>query len=191
MSALTFQSVLNNTGFHQSNCYDIKVNIPGNSKLVANLARYKITPQVVSQMFSTCCYQVSPNVGTIQTSNVRTYGEPYEVPYGKSYDPVNFGFYMDNDGLMYRILEIWYETIFNSSTRTLGYLNDYACDIEIIFTKRGTNSGSSSTEFMRIVLEKAYPKIISTIPLSGMSSNTITQFDTTFAYRRALYYCYV
>lgn len=190
-----FKNVLNSKGFHQINCYDLELSLPRNMSNIAS--KLGVKPRDLMDLFSVCCYQVQPTVGTIQTATVRTYGEPYEMPSGKTYESINLGFYYDNGGVLYRFLNEWYNSIFNPETRTMGYLEDYAGTLTIDFTKRGAKDSEALESFFGFLLVEGdnvvnkveytdfFPKSISAIPLNGMSNNAPTQFDVTFNYRRA------
>ena len=191
----TFKNILNSKGFHQANCYDVELSLPRNMGEIASKIGAK--PRDLMDLFSVCCYQVQPAVGTLQTATVRTYGEPYEMPSGKTYESLNLGFYYDNGGLLYRFLNEWYNSIFNPETRTMGYLEDYAGTLTIDFTKRGATDNESLESFFGFLLTKGenivnkieytdfFPKAISAVPLNGLSGNTLTMFDVSFNYRRA------
>lgn len=191
----TFKNVLNQKGFHQINCYDIELALPRNARRIAS--KIGSTPRELMDLFSVCCYRLEPSVGTIQMATVRTYGEPYEMPSGKTYESINMGFYYDNGGVLYRFLNEWYNSIFNPYNRTLGYLEDYAGTLTVDFTKRGAKDSEALESFFGFLLYKGenvvnqikytdfFPKSISAIPLNGMSNNAPTQFDVTFNYRRA------
>lgn len=190
-----FKNVLNNSGFHTPNNYDIELGLPSKiSKLAYNVG---ISNRDLLDLFSVCCYQVQATVGTIQTSTVRTYGEPYEIPSGKTYEGLTLSFYLDNNGKLYKFLNEWYNAIYDPYTRTMGYLEDYAGTLTIDFTKRGAIDSQALETYLaflrikgnnivnKIVYTDFYPKSIASVPLSGMSNNTPTQFDVGFSYRRA------
>lgn len=191
----SFKNVLNDSGFHMTNCYDIELGLP--TKISKLASKLDISNRDLLDLISVCCYQVQASVGTIQTATVRTYGEPYEMPSGKSYEGLTLSFYLDNGGKLYRFFNEWYNAIYNSRTRTMGYLEDYAGTLTLDLTKRGAADSEALETFLaflqiegnnivnKIVYTDFFPKSISPIPLSGMSGNTATQFDVGFNYRRA------
>lgn len=192
----TFRTCLETRGMHHVNYYEPYMVFPNTSEFNSKLTALPLLQRGAldaSRYFSRYCYQINPNLGTIQTTQVKTYGEHYEMPYTKSYNNLTASFYLDNDGIMYQIFSVWMECIFNTKTRTIGYLEDYAGTLSLTLRRpsRPEDLPSSSltpqltnTETV-IVYESIYPKEISPLPLSGMVGQTPTQFDVTFAYRRA------
>jgi hypothetical protein len=193
-----FKSLVSFSGIHQTNFYDAIMIFPSTSDFDARIKSFGWLGGTTdaSRHFTKLCYQVNASLGSIQTAQVRTYGEHYEMPYTKSYGNIMASFYLDNDCLMYKIFNVWMECIYNTKTRTVGYLDDYAGTLYLTLRRpaRPTHLRPTLVSFLTeppsdneavIVYDYIYPKEISPLPLNGMSGQTATQFDVTFAYRRS------
>ena len=78
------------------------------------------------------------------------------------------------------IFEAWMDNIVNSTTGTVNYYNNYIGDIMITLEK------SDGTKVYDIMVREAYPKVVSTVPLSYSSSGNVLQ-NIIFSFKKYEY----
>lgn len=115
---------------------------------------------------------------SLMTSEMRTFGEISETPYGVVYDPVQLSVVMDNLGTARKFIDDWSNQVFNRSDRTLGYLRDYARTVTIDLIDRSEDHNTVYS----VTLHDAYPKTIDSIPLSHSGSDLV-KVNITLSYR--------
>ena len=178
-----FKAFFNATGIHTTNKYDVRLKLSPHMNTI--FTREKFTPHEINDIISFTLTNVTIPNGAINTTAIRTYGENFEMPYSKSYDRSNGTDYLDNNGRIHKLYNIWMKEIYNPYTRTVGYNSDYACDISLLLYRRVHRGGMYVHEpFIEITMEKAYPKAMNPFSMQGLSSNAPTQFDVTMVCRR-------
>lgn len=103
---------------------------------------------------------------------------PKQLPYFVEYDEITFTFYCDTEYSVRDYFDIWFDTVFNTHSKTVNYYNEYVSNINIytLDTEGNINYG--------VVLEEAYPIAINEVELSYASQNEIQEISVTFAYKK-------
>lgn len=113
---------------------------------------------------------------TIMTTEMRTFGESREAPYGVTYPPVQLSVILDNKAGATTYFDWWSKLVFDRETRTSGYYKDYAREVNIILTDKNDDP------IRKVTLIEAYPKTIGDIQLD-YSNKDIIRLPITLAYR--------
>ena len=128
----------------------------------------------------------------------KVYGPGREMPYGRSYTPVNMTFYLDAGYILKEFYESWQGMIFNDKTSHMTYYNEYTTNVHILaldmregrFGTRGSfleNVGTLQNSIIQAryqcTLEECYPKTIAEIPL-GAATNDVARLNVQFQYRK-------
>ena len=119
---------------------------------------------------------------TLMTTEMRTFGEVREAPYGITYPPVQISAILDNSSKAKQYFDYWSNLVFDRKTRTSGYYKTsgttpgYARDIDIILTDK------ADTPIYKVRLFEAYPKSVSDIALD-YSNKDIIRLQVSMAYR--------
>lgn len=123
-----------------------------------------------------CDQVVIPGVN-IMAADIRVYGELTESPYGVTYQPASLSVILDNDSSAKEFFDEWSNDVFDRTTRTLGYYNDFVRDVVVTLTDKEDNPIS------KIRMIEAYPRTISDMQLDYSSSNIIRlTVSLTFKY---------
>lgn len=167
-------------GIHKSNHYRLFIQPP--KKVLERLSKkYGYSPNEIVNALDNLCINFNLPNGTLSTAGVRTMGEVREMPYDKIYDQASFTFYLDANGMSYKIFREWMNTVYDPSTKIYGYYSDYVSNIGVVLYEHGYSNGTVVGQgVMSTELREAYPTTISPITLTGLSGNTPTQFDVTF-----------
>lgn len=113
---------------------------------------------------------------TLMTTEMRTFGEVREAPYGITYPPVQISAIVDNNSESKLFFDNWANQVFDRETRTSGYYKDFIKDIDIVLTDKG------DTPIYKVKLYEAYPKTVSDIQLD-YSNKDIIRLQVSLAYR--------
>jgi hypothetical protein len=116
----------------------------------------------------------------IMTQELRTMGEPSEIPYGISYMPVNMTFIVDNNFNAKAYFAEWMNLVYNKRTRTVGYYDDYAKSKTVTIEaldKKGNIIWS-------VKLLEVYPKAVDSINFNNSNHETL-KLNVQFAYKFA------
>lgn len=112
----------------------------------------------------------------IMTRDVRIFGEATEMPYGITYPTIMLSFIEDANNSVRKYWHNWMEMVFNKTTRTLGYYNNYAKPIDFeTFDRIGTS-------IFNMKLQEAYPKSIDTVQMQS-GNNSIVKLNVTIIYK--------
>lgn len=131
------------------------------------------TPRI-AELF---CDSVNLPGMNIATMPSRFYGDPREMPYERSFDPVTMVFLIDSDMRIKNLFDRWMESIIRPTTRTINYYKNYITDINITVLKV-----NETDEPYKVQLFEAYPKTIGAIQM-GNDSRDVMRLPVTFAYR--------
>ena len=101
------------------------------------------------------------------TNEIRTTGEISEMAYGITYPSLTFEFLVDNEFGARKFFEDWLDKVFNRTTRTVGYYNDYVKQIDLIVLDRHEDPIYS------IRLHQAYPKSVNSMEFSDSGQDFI------------------
>lgn len=130
-----------------------------------------------TRLLTTFCDAVNlPGMNYASTPN-RFYGDPYEMPYERMFDPVTLSFYMDAGFELKAGFDKWISQIINPTNHEINYYKNYTRDIEI----RVLNIDEWQSPYM-VTLFEAYPKSINSIQLDA-ASRDVMKFTVTMQYR--------
>lgn len=129
-----------------------------------------------ARLLSLFCDAVNLPGMNIATTPNRFYGDAYEMPYERMFDPVTLSFYMDSGLELKTGFDIWMARIINPETRELNYYKNYVQDIEI----RVINVDESEPYGLK--LYEAYPKSINSIQLDA-TGREVMKLQVTMQYR--------
>jgi hypothetical protein len=118
-----------------------------------------------SKLVSWFCEVTSLPGMNIATSPQRIFGEIRQMPYERMFDPVTMSFYVDGDMEVKAAFERWIHLIFNQTSRTINYYENYVRDISIT-----VKDVEDNTPYI-LTLKEAYPKSIQSIQLSAESKD--------------------
>lgn len=93
------------------------------------------------------------------TTELRTFGESREVPYGATYQPIEFSFILDHDLRVKQYFEDWMNLVFDRRSRMIGYRLDYIREIGVYLSDKKGNI------VHKVTLHECYPKILQDIAL--------------------------
>lgn len=77
------------------------------------------------------CYAASIPGQTLATSDFRTYGPNYKMPYQTNYQDLNLEFYCNGDMEQKKIFDYWMAQIHNPNSNNINYFDRYKCRIFI------------------------------------------------------------
>jgi len=159
-----FISEVKNRGLARSNRFEMFVPFPTTST------------SITSRIGLLFCEATSLPGMTISTATYRFYGEPREMPYERTFDPITVTFYVDTKLDMRRQFEQWMGAIINPTSRTVQYHDSYVRPLYIRALDLNNNAQYEMT------LYEAYPKAIDAIPLN-QGSRDVMRINVTFAYK--------
>lgn len=119
----------------------------------------------------------------------KIYGPGREMPYGRSYTPVNFTFYIDRDYVIKRFFDAWMGTIFDEDTGHMNYYNEYTTNVHILAldAKDGESAGGLEGGDFRAryqcSLVEAYPKTIAEVSY-GAGNAEVPRLQVSMQYRK-------
>lgn len=113
---------------------------------------------------------------TILTTEIRSFGEITESPYGISYPPVNLSVYLDNKMTAKTFFDKWSNQVFNRQKRTSGYYRDYIRDVSILLTDKNSNT------ILKVTLRECFPKTINDVPLD-FNNHEAVKMNVTLAFK--------
>lgn len=126
------------------------------------------------------CTTMSIPPRNIMSSPVRLEHAQYEMPYGISYEPVTFTFYMDREHKIRRFFKTWYDTVYNNNTNGLAFQSSYAVNIDLKVFDRKDN------ETFGVVLKNAWPKSIGDLQYNTAGQGEVLTMQVQFVYERML-----
>ena len=151
------------------------------------------------QITSLYCEAASLPSLNIDTKMNKVYGPGREMPYGRSYTPVNFTFYIDNDYVIKKFFDTWMNTIFDERTSHMNYYNEYTTQVHILALdardenvplnesdlKNGRRGSGPSTLRARYqcTLVEAYPKTIAEVTY-GAGNAEVARLQVSMQYRK-------
>jgi hypothetical protein len=113
---------------------------------------------------------------TILTSPSKIFGETREVPYERSYEPINMSFYVDSDFKVKEYFDDWHNSIFDPYTRAGNYYEEYVSNIELWV------HNVEDKRTYALTLFECYPKAISPIQLD-YGSKELMKLQVTMQYK--------
>lgn len=124
------------------------------------------------------CHTATLPSKRLQTTDYQNLLLPKQLPYFIEYEEITLTFYCDTEYKVRDYFDIWFDTVFNTNSKTVNYYDEYVSNINIytLDTEGNINYG--------VVLEEAYPIAINEVNLSYASSNEIQEISVTFAYKK-------
>ena len=113
---------------------------------------------------------------TILTTPSKIFGESREMPYERSYEPINMSFYVDSDFRVKEYFDSWHEAIFDPYTRSGQYYDDYVRNIEIWV------HNVEDRRTYALTLFECYPKAVSAIQMD-YGSKELMKLQVTMQYK--------
>ena len=113
---------------------------------------------------------------TILSTPSKIFGEPREMPYERSYEPINMSFYVDSDFQVKDYFDSWHESIFDPYTRAGNYYEEYVSNIELWV------HNVEDKRTYALTLFECYPKAISPIQLD-YGSKELMKLQVTMQYK--------
>lgn len=177
-----FKATLFNRGYQRSDRYVF--NFPNEAPLglTTALAENNMLLREFNEHMNRRTTKVSPPSQSLATNNIVTSGIDYENPYKLNFNgEFEFTFINDNEAALVQVFKSWIDSIFNKTTGSFEYRNDYISDITISATD---TTGAIKHSY---IVKEMYPKSYS---ISEFSSDTALQevtvtmvykyFDITF-----------
>ena len=106
----------------------------------------------------------------------RSFGEQREVVYDRTFESIQLTFLVDREMKVKEFFDEWSNQIIDSSTRLVGYYDDYIRDIVIVTQDTKDNDTYQS------LLREAYPKTIGAVQLDN-NSKDVMKLQVTFNYK--------
>lgn len=127
----------------------------------------------------------------------KVYGPGREIPYGRSYAPVNMSFYIDAGYQIKDFFEIWQGMIFDEDSSNMNYYNEYTTNVHILGLDNregrfgtfgalpdiGTLQNSIIVSRYQCTLQECYPKTIAEVQL-GSGNNAVPTLQVSLQYRK-------
>jgi len=113
----------------------------------------------------------------VETAPQRIWGEIRNMPYDRSFDMVNFSFYLDTNMEAKRLFDQWLSLIQNPQTRTLNYYKNYIQTVTI-----DVLDVESETTIYQVTLHEAYPRVVTPIQMDA-SSKDVMKLNVTMAFK--------
>jgi hypothetical protein len=112
----------------------------------------------------------------IMTTDIRTFGELLESPYGISYQPVQLSIIMDNESVAKKFFDDWSNRVFDRKAKVAGYYNNFVKDVRIILQDK------NSLPIYSVLLREAFPKAISDVSLD-YANHDLIRLNVTLQFR--------
>lgn len=113
---------------------------------------------------------------TINTAQIRSFGEVREIPFEFDYTPITLTFYVDADMNVKKLFDLWINSIQIKDTRTFNYYDSYTCPMKIYV--------QDMAEQNRYIVEmfEAYPKSVSDVQLD-YANRDVMKLQVTMMYK--------
>ncbi len=116
----------------------------------------------------------------------KVYGPGREMPYGRSYTPVNFTYYIDRDYILKKYFDTWQKAIYDEDSGHMNFYNEYICDIHILALDANDNDGQNGKPLKakyQCTLQECYPKTVAEIGYSAGGAE-VPRLNVSMAYRK-------
>ena len=115
---------------------------------------------------------------SLTTTEVKYNGDFYKIPYANVYETQQFIFRCSRDMYEKNIIDDWMNLIFNPTTHTIGYMDNFVTNITI-------NQLNEQDEIVySVILKDAYPSLCAPLPVSNEDRDTFARVQCQFMYRR-------
>lgn len=123
------------------------------------------------------CHTVNIPSFAIQTSTIKTFGNPFEIPTNGGAGSFSAAFYVDNDMRIKQLFDLWIHSIYNQKTGRIAWMNDVTTDnIEI----RKLDIENNTVYIYKLM--EVYPKVVNNVELS-YSNTDIMSLTVEFSYQ--------
>jgi hypothetical protein len=171
MSTLNeFISVVKAGGFAKPSKYEVTIGKPS----VISSLKYK-NDNEWKKMLMFCDQASLPGVNYTTTQS-RTFGEFREIPYERTFDPLQLSFYCDQQMWIKGFFDQWMANIQNSYTRVFNYYKEYTVNIQISVLD------NNNKKVYGVELYECYPKTMNQIQLD-YSAKDVMKMSVTMQYR--------
>lgn len=188
MNINDFTSLVNSTfGFARPTRYRVDI---GLQKLLSvdSLSTWfdnaGITDVRTADRLAFFCSRASLPAKVFNTSEVRTYGPTYKLPFQGQYPDVVFEFYVGQDMLEAKFFNAWMYGIEDPETMNINYLDDFSTNVVISQMSEFSNEAEQSSH--QILLLNAWPIAVNQMELSYDAVNAFHKIQVSFAYKRWL-----
>ena len=186
-------------GLAKSNRYMVVIDVPRGPS-ANNLGRsfrfsgtdagsnqYGKYSQLVSgqRLVNLYCEATSLPSFNIDTKLNKQYGPGRELPYGHSYTPVNFTFYMDREYTVKKFFDAWQRMIIDPNTSKVNYYNEYVTSVHILAldAKDSIDQNGTLRAKYQCTLVEAYPKTVAEIAYSA-SNSEVARLQVSMQFRK-------
>lgn len=171
MSTLSnFIAAVKTGGLAKPSKYEVTIGKPA---VISNL-KYKNDSEW-KKMLMFCDQASLPGVNYTTTQS-RTFGEFREIPYERTFDPLQLGFYCDQQMWIKGFFDEWMANIQDNYTRIFNYYKEYTVNIEIAVLD------NDHKKVYGVELFECYPKTMSQIQLD-YSAKDVMKLNVTMQYR--------
>lgn len=122
------------------------------------------------------CDQASLPGMNYTTTQSRTFGEFREIPYERTFDPLQLSFYCDQQMWIKGFFDQWMSNIQDSYTRIFNYYKDYTVNIQVNVLDHENN------KVYGVEMFECYPKTLNQIQLD-YSAKDVMKLSVTMQYR--------
>ena len=110
------------------------------------------------------------------------------MPYGRSYTPVNFTFYIDREYIVKRFFDDWMGSIYDKDTGHVNYYNEYTTQVHILAldTTDGVDNNNINGDVKakyQCTLIEAYPKTVAELSYSAGATD-VARLQVSMQYRK-------
>lgn len=152
MSSLNeFISQIASEGLMPTNRYSVEFNLPSKIGLFPGLQRVLLHSESI----------VLPGIN-VSTTQAKTFGEFREMPYERTFEPVQMTFLVDNAMSVKMLFDTWTNNgIQNMTTRKFNYYKEYTTDMFInVFDK-------NDQQRYKVSLYECFPKNVASIQMDN------------------------
>jgi hypothetical protein len=205
MSINNFLAEVKRSGLAKSSRYMVVIDLPrgpvANTNGIVNpwntdYFRRNVNQQYTSlsagqRLTSLYCEATALPSLNIDTKVNKVYGPGREMPYGRSYTPVNFTFYIDRDYIVKKFFDTWMSTIYDEDTGHMNYYNEYTTSVHILALDAtdgevsgdlGGYGGDFRARYQCTLVE-AYPKTIAEIAY-GAGNSDVPRLQVSMQFRK-------
>ena len=186
-------------GLAKSNRYMVVIDVPRGpsannlgqlsrfSDINAGQNQYGRYSQLINgqRLVNLYCEATSLPSMNIDTKLNKQYGPGREIPYGHSYTPVNFTFYMDREYTVKKFFDAWQRTIIDPDTSKTNYYNEYVTSVHILAldAKDSVDANGTLRAKYQCTLIEAYPKTVAEIAYSA-SNSEVARLQVSMQFRK-------
>lgn len=164
MSFREFKEQVKNRGLARTNRYEVSI---------PQFPNINDAPRIAT-LFCDAANLPGMNIGTMPQ---RFYGEAWEMPYERMFDPVTLSFYMDSSMVIKQGFDMWQARIIDPVTREINYYKNYIQDIDIKLLNVDENQSPYGVR-----LFEAYPKTVNSISLDA-TGRDVMRLQVSIQYR--------